>query len=260
MTILKKMLFGYVVTMAILFSPSAHAEIIARPLIYEIDNQPFEGYLAQNSGFGDNQPIVILIHDWDGLDNYEKMRANMLSTQGYTVLAIDLYGQGVRPKNPEESRAQSSKLYQNRELMRQRILGAIEEAKKIPKVDPNKIAAIGYCFGGTSVLELASSGADVDGIVSFHGGLALSEGQNYNQVKAPILILHGSADPVSPMEDVLKLAQAMNASGVDYDMEIYGGARHAFTPWNSDDYDPDADLKSWASMLAFLEKHLRQSP
>ncbi|BFM40943.1 dienelactone hydrolase family protein [Synechocystis sp. LKSZ1] len=253
----KSFLFACTVAALTCWAPLAQAEMLAKPWVYQIDNQPFEGYVGQNTGFGKNQPIVILIHDWNGLDQYEKMRTNMLSTQGYTVFAIDLYGQGVRPKNTEESKIESGKLYGNLPLMRQRLLAAIAEAKKLPGVDPNRIAAIGYCFGGSAVLELARSGADLDGLVSFHGGLAIPPGQDYKALSSPLLILHGAADPVAPMTQVTELAEALNAVKANFDMDIYGGVRHSFSVWTSDDYDPHADLQSWSALLAFLERHLR---
>ncbi|MEB3226433.1 MAG: dienelactone hydrolase family protein [Synechococcus sp.] len=231
----------------------AQAQVTANPFVYEIENQPFEGYIARNEGFGNNQPIVLLIHDWDGLNTYEKMRANMLSTQGYTVVALDLYGQGVRPKNVAESQAESGKLYGDRQLMRERLLAGLEVAKQLDGVDPEKVAIMGYCFGGAAVLELARAGAELDGFISFHGGLALPEGQDYSQTQGPMLILHGSADPVSPIAEVAALATDLNKAGVTYDMEIYGGGLHSFTKWDSDDYDPQADLKSWAELLEFLK-------
>ncbi len=242
---------------ALLFAPLAQAEILAKPWVYQINNQPFEGYIGQNTGFGKDQPIVILIHDWNGLDQYEKMRTNMLSTQGYTVFAVDLYGQGIRPKNTEESKAESYKLYQNRELMRQRLQAAIAEAKKLPGVNPNKIAAIGFCFGGSAVLELARAGTDLDGLVSFHGGLTTPEGQTYQNIKAPLLILHGSADPVAPMTEVTALTESLNSAKANFDLEIYGGVRHSFSVWTSPDYDPQADLKSWSALEQFLGQTLR---
>jgi dienelactone hydrolase len=249
---LKKVLSGLVISAIALCGAPAHADIIAKPLVYEIGDESFEGYLARNEGFGEDQPIVLLIHDWDGLDSYEKMRANMLSTQGYTVLAIDLYGQGVRPSNVAESQAESGKLYGDRQLMRDRMFAALEVAKNLEGVDPERVAVMGYCFGGAAVLEFARTGVDLDGFISFHGGLAIPEGQDFSKTQGELLFLHGSADPVSPMTDVTAIATALNEAGVSYDMEIYGGGLHSFTKWSSSDYDPDADLQSWAELLEFL--------
>lgn len=245
-------LMGAAIACGSLMALPAAADVVANPYTYTIDGQPFEGYFAQNEGFGEDQPVVVLIHDWDGIDRYEKMRANMLSTQGYTVLAIDLYGQGVRPQTVEEARTESGKLYGDRQLMRQRLFAGLAEAQKLAGVNPDNIAVMGYCFGGSAVLELARAGANLDGFISFHGGLALPEGQNYNDVQGKILLLHGSADPVSGMGEVTALVEDLNEAGVDFDLELYGGALHSFTKWSSEDYDPEADLKSWAELVEFL--------
>lgn len=185
----------------------------------------------------------------------------MLAERGYAAFAADLYGQGVRPDTPEASREQSGKLYSDRTAMRERLFAGLSQAQQMPGVDPQRVVAIGYCFGGASVLEFARAGADIDGFVSFHGGLETPEGQDYSQATAPILILHGSNDSVAPMAQVSALAEELNAAEVPYDMEIYGGARHAFTVWSatgdSSRYDAQADIKSWEALLAFLERQVR---
>ncbi|NBD33352.1 MAG: prolyl oligopeptidase family serine peptidase [Cyanobacteria bacterium] len=238
----------------------AHADIVQKPIVYTIDEQPYEGYYAINEGLGTDQPVVLLIHDWDGIGEYEKRRVQMLAEQGYAAFAIDLYGQGIRPETTEESQAESNKLYSDRATMRQRLFAGLQEVQNLPGIDGSRVVAIGYCFGGASVLELARSGADIDGFVSFHGGLETPENQNYEQVQAPILILHGSDDPVAPMEQVATLAQAMNEANVDYQMELYGGVRHSFTVWGasgeSSQYDASADLASWDALLGFLDTQL----
>lgn len=255
---LKKLLFAAGLVFSVSIAPIAKADIVAESVLYDIEDQAYEGYFVQNEGFGENQPIIVLIHDWDGLGEYERRRANMLATQGFTVFAIDLYGRGVRPETTEESRRQSSQLYEDRERMRSRLFAGLEQAKRLPGVNPENIAAIGYCFGGASVLEMARAGADLDAFVVFHGSLDTPEGQDYSDVEGPILLLHGSNDPVAPMEQVAALATQMNEAGVSYRMEIYGGAKHAFTVWNnSDQYDPQADIQSWAEMSQFLEDKLR---
>jgi dienelactone hydrolase len=214
-----------------------------------------------NEGFGDDQPIVMLIHDWNGIGEYEKRRVEMLAEQGYAAFAVDLYGQGVRPTTTEESQAQSSKLYSDRATMRQRLFEGLEEAQSMAGVDPERVVAMGYCFGGAAALEFARAGADIEGFVSFHGGLATPEGQDYSQTQAPVLILHGGNDPVAPMSEVAALADELNKADVEYDMEIYGGVLHSFTVWgaegDSSRYDPDADTQSWDALMAFLEKQLR---
>ncbi len=240
---------------------TAKAQVVGESVIYQIDGQPFEGYFAKNEGFGNRQPMVLIVHDWNGIDDYEKRRAQMLAERGYAAFVIDLYGQGVRPTNVEESRAESGKLYRDRATMRKRLFAGLAEAQKLDGVDPERVVLMGYCFGGAAALEFARAGADIDGFVSFHGGLATPEGQDYRQVKAPILILHGGNDPVAPMAEVAALAEALNAVDAEYDMEIYGGVLHSFTVWganrDSSRYDPHADIQSWDALLSFLDRQLR---
>lgn len=236
---------------------AAPAEIIEETVVYEVDGQSFEGHFARNTGFGDGQPLVLIIHDWDGPDGYERRRARMLAEQGYAAFAADLYGQGVRPETTEERRERSGELYADRETMRARLEAGLAEARARSGVDPERVAAIGYCFGGAAVLELARSGADLAGFVSFHGGLATPEGQDYEAVRGPILVLHGSADASVPMSDIATLAGALDDAGAEHAMEIYGGVDHAFTVWDEDRYDAKADVMSWAAMLEFFDSALR---
>lgn len=257
---LKKFLLACVAIACILglSAVNAKADIIAEPVVYEIEGQPYEGYFALNEGFGDQQPVVLLIHDWDGIDEYEQRRVQMLAERGYAAFAADLYGQGVRPTTTEESQAQSGMLYSDRDTMRQRLFAGLAQAQSMAGVDPERAVAIGYCFGGAAVLELARAGADIDRFVSFHGGLETPDEQDYSEVMGPLLVLHGSDDPVAPMTQVAALADELNTAGVDYDMEIYGGARHAFTVWTADRessrYDAEADIQSWDALLTFLDE------
>jgi dienelactone hydrolase len=237
------------------------AEIVNQSVVYTVAGQPYEGYFVRNEGFGDEQPLVLLVHDWDGLGPYEQRRAQMLAEQGYAAFAVDLYGQGVRPTTPEDSRAESGKLYQDRAALRDRLFASLAQAQTMTGVDPERVAILGYCFGGAAVLEFARAGADLDGFVSFHGGLVTPEGQDYSQAAGPLLILHGADDPVAPMTQVADLADTLTEAGVDFDMEIYGGARHSFTVWSADRdssrYDAQADVKSWQALLQFLNETLR---
>ncbi len=239
---------------------NAQAQIVGESVVYEIEGQPFEGYFAKNAGFGDDQPIVLLIHDWNGIGDYEKRRVEMLAERGYATFAADLYGQGNRPSNVEESQAESGKLYSDRATMRQRLMAGLAEAQSMAGVDPDRVVAMGYCFGGAAVLEMARAGADIDGFVSFHGGLVTPEGQDYSDTQAPILVLHGGNDPVAPMSEVAALADELNAAEVPYDMEIYGGVLHSFTVWGADAgasrYDPHADTQSWDALLSFLARQV----
>lgn len=242
------------VATALAAAPAA-AQIVGESVAYEIDGERFVGYVARNAALADARPVVVLIHDWDGLGTYEQRRAEMLAELGYAAVAIDLYGEGVRPTEVEDKRAHSGALYQDRQRMRKLMAGGIE-ALVGEGMDGGRMVAMGYCFGGAAVLELARSGAEADGFVAFHGGLGTPEGQDYSQVAAPILILHGTADPVAPMSQVAELAGLMDAAGAAYTMELYGGVDHAFTVWGGARYHGGADLASWDALTAFLEARL----
>ncbi len=258
----KKLMWGMlaaVVAIALVvgLAPAAKANIVAEPVVYTIDGQPFEGYFAFNQNFDDTQPLVLVVHDWNGLDDYEKRRTQMLAEQGYAAFAVDLYGQGVRPSNSDESRAQSGALRADRPLMRSRLQAGLAQALAQPGVDGSSVVAMGYCFGGAAVLEMARAGMDVDGFVSFHGSFETPEGQDYTQTQGRILILHGSDDPAAPMADVTQLAAELDAADVSFAMEIYGGVDHAFTVWSdANRYDGMADRRSWRSLMTFLGETL----
>jgi len=240
-----------------LSAPAFSAGIVSQDVVYELDDQSYQGYMVRNTGLGESQPAVLIVHDWDGLGNYEKQRAFMLAVQGYAAFAADLYGQGVRPTATEDKKARSGALYADRKEMRARLFGALKTLRSMEGIDADNIVVIGYCFGGSAVLEMARAGADLKGFVSFHGGLATPEDQDYKGVKGPILILHGSSDDVAPMSDVADLAAALDRDKATFSMDIYGGARHAFTVWSGDRYSGQADLASWQTMKKFLDRQLR---
>lgn len=242
---------------AALAAGAAQAEIVGEAVTYEVDGESYQGFYARNTALGAGQPVVVIVHDWDGLGDYERRRAEMLAEAGYAAFAVDLYGQGVRPETLEEKRAQSGALYSDRTEMRARLDGSLDQLAELDGVDPGRAVAIGYCFGGSAVLELARSGRALDGFVTFHGGLGTPEGQDYAEVAGPILILHGSRDSVSGMGDLAELAGQLDSEGVTYTMEVYGGARHAFTVWGGDRYQARADLESWSALEAFLDTTLR---
>jgi dienelactone hydrolase len=242
--------------LALLAQP-ATADIVGESVTYEVNGETYEGYYARNTALGENQPTVMIIHDWDGLGDYERRRAQMLAEQGYAAFAADLYGQGVRPDTLEGKQRESGALYQDRAAMRARMQGALDQIGELGGADADNVVAIGYCFGGSAVLELARSGAELEGFVPFHGGLGTPEGQDYANVQGPLLILHGTQDSVSGLDDVADLTQRLDAAGADYRVELYGGARHAFTVWTSAErYHPQADLRSWAALGDFLTREL----
>jgi len=239
---------------ATILAGAAHAEIVAEPHRYTVGDMEFEGYVATNTNT-EPRGTVLIVHDWDGLTDYERRRAEMLAAMGYTAFAIDVYGADRRPQSREENRQFSGELYADREMFRERLLGSLEEAGNIPGATDG-VVIMGYCFGGAAVLEAARAGAEAEGFVSFHGGLGTPEGQSYEEASGPILLLHGSADPVSGMADLAAVIDEMQAAGVEHDAEIFGGARHAFTVWGSGDYDREADRGSWNALTEFLEERL----
>jgi len=220
---------------------------------YQVDGQSYEGYYVTPS---EQAPLVFMVHDWDGLTEYEIRRANMLAESGYAVFAADLFGAGVRPTALTDKRQHTGELYKNREKMRALMNGALETAKKNGARVENAVAA-GYCFGGAAVLELARSGADFKGFVTFHGGLQTPEGQNYTKARGEILILHGSADSSITMDQFAGLAKELESAGIAHEMISYGGAQHAFTVFDESRYQKIADEKSWKRFQEFLSDKLK---
>jgi dienelactone hydrolase len=218
------------------------------PVTYNVNGQSYEGYYISPS---DQAPLVLLIHDWDGLTDYEIKRAHMLADAGYAVFAVDLFGAGVRPTEVKDKRQHTGELYKDREKMRALMKGALDTAKSKGANTANAVA-MGYCFGGAAVLELARSGADVKGFVTFHGGLKTPPGQNYSKTRGNILILHGTADTAISMNQFADLAKELEAAGIGHEMITYGGAQHAFTVFGGKRYQETADKKSWQRFMAFL--------
>jgi len=243
---------NYIFTLFFLFFLSSSAIGSGNPVLYQVNGKVFEGYYV--SPFPD-APLILLIHDWDGLTDYEVKRANMLADLGYAVFAADLFGTGVRPTEVIDKRQHTGELYKDREKMRNLMRGALEAAKS-RGANVNNAVATGYCFGGAAVLELARSGEDLKGFVTFHGGLSIPEGQDYSQAKGRLLIMHGTADENITMDDFAKLAVELEGKKVPHEMITYGGAPHAFTVFGDDRYREDADKKSWNRFTKFLGETL----
>lgn len=220
---------------------------------YAVNGQPYEGYYVSPA---DGAPLVLIIHDWDGLTDYEIRRARMLSEMGYAVFAADLFGAGVRPTEVKDKRQHTGELYKNREKMRALMFAALEQAQR-KGADTSSAVAMGYCFGGAAVLELARAGADLEGFATFHGGLKTPDGQDYSNARGEILVMHGTADSAITMDQFAALASELEAAGVKHEMVTYSGAPHAFTVFGSDRYREDADRKSWARFSTFLEDKLK---
>ena len=222
-------------------------------VFYEVDGQPYEGYFVSPAA---DAPLVLLIHDWDGLTDYEVKRSEMLADLGYAVFAADLFGRGVRPTEVKDKRQHTGELYKDREKMRKLMNGALVKAGELGANVNNALAA-GYCFGGAAVLELARSGADLKGFATFHGGLKTPEGQNYTKTRGEILVMHGSADTAIPLDEFAALAKELEGEGIAHEMITYSGAQHAFTVFDGNRYQKSADQKSWRRFQEFLVETLK---
>jgi len=243
----------YIYAFLLLLVPTVAFGLTGTSVTYQVNGQSYEGYYV--SPF-DQAPFVLLIHDWDGLTDYEVQRANMLADLGYTVFALDLFGAGVRPTEMKDKRQHTGELYKNREKMLALMKRALDTAKN-KGANIKNAAAMGYCFGGAAVLELARSGADLKGFATFHGGLKTPEGQSYAKTQGKILIMHGSADAVITMDQFADLAKELETAGVDHEMITYSGAKHAFTVFGTDRYQKEADKKSWKRFTEFLADTLK---
>lgn len=249
------MRFAAFVTAFIPFLAGAvQAEITGTPLPYRSGDLGFEGYVARNDAVP-SRGIVLIVHDWDGLTAYERTRAQMLAAEGYTAVALDLYGTAEDPQEMEDYRRLSGALLRDREELRARLQAAMAAAESLPGAEAGRVL-IGYCFGGSAALEAARAGAETQGFVIFHGGLATPEGQDYTAVTAPVQLFHGSADPASGPEDLAAALTGLSAAGVAHGAHIYGNVRHAFTVWGGRDYDAGADARSWQGLLDFLSESL----
>ena len=223
------------------------------PVQYQVQGERFEGYFLSPSV---HAPLVLLVHDWDGLTAYEITRAEMLATLGYAVFAVDLFGAGIRPTSLEEKKQRTAALYNDRPRLRSLLQGALKAAQANGGNIANSVA-MGYCFGGAAVLELARSGTDLKGFVTFHGGLEIPVGQDYRAAKGTVLVLHGTADDSVTMDHFAALAKTLEEAGVVHEMTTYSGAPHAFTVFGTDRYREDADKKSWKRFTEYLEQTLR---
>lgn len=238
---------------------AASAAIQSKMVEYKDGDVVLEGYLVYDDAVQGKRPGVLVVHEWMGLNDYAQTRAKQLAQLGYVAFAVDMYGKGVRAKDAQEAAALAGQFYKDRELFRSRMRAGLEQLRKFEQADGSKVAAIGYCFGGTAVLELARSGADVAGVVSFHGNPENPNPEGVANVRAKILVLTGGSDPHVPMEQVNLFVDEMTKAGADFQVVVYSGAVHGFTnPANGTDaskpvaYDEKADRRSWEVMKVFF--------
>jgi len=242
---------------ALLVGGTAFAELKTQVVEYKAGGVVMEGYLAYDDASKDKRPGVLVVHEWNGLGKYVKSRTEQLAKMGYVAFAADIYGKGVRPETMEACQVESGKYRNNRGLMRKRAKAALKELSKNPLVDAKKLASIGYCFGGTTSLELARTGADLKGVASFHGGLGTPDPKDAKKIKGKVLVLQGGADDFT-LKEIEGFEKEMKDAKVDYKLVTYKGAKHGFTNpeykgmTGGVAYDAKADKASWKELKGFL--------
>ncbi len=241
---------------------SGFAEVKTEVIEYKEGETLLEGFLAYDDAISGKRPGILVVHDWMGLSSHTRDIAQQLAKMGYVAFAADIYGKGVRPADTEASAGEAGKYKADRPLLRKRANAGLGELKKRAElVDPTRLAAIGFCFGGTTALELARSGADIAGVVSFHGGLDSPTPEDGKNIKAKVLVLHGADDPFVKAEDLQAFQNELRQAKVDWQMTYYGNAVHAFTQKaagtdNSKGaaYNEAAARRSWQAMKSFFEE------
>ncbi len=233
--------------------------IVTRTIDYRHEGTDLQGALAWDDATGGPRPGVLVSHAWAGRSDLEIDKARALAELGYAGFALDLYGKGVLGSGPDENAALMQPFLDNRNLLQNRMKHVLELVKKLDEVDKNKTAAIGFCFGGLCVLDLARSGADCRGVVSFHG-LFMPPPPTGQRIAAGVLALHGWDDPMATPDALVALGHELTAAGADWQVHAYGNTQHAFTNPNADDpamgtvYDAAADRRSWRAMRNFLDE------
>lgn len=227
------------------------------------DSTSYNGYLAYDENRQGKRPVVLIVHEWWGLNEYIRNRAHQLAEMGYLAMAVDMYGSGKTAPDPQMAQQLATPFYQNPQLAKVRLDAAFNQVKQNPHADTTKVAAIGYCFGGSMVLNYARMGAPIDGVVSFHGNL-VGVLPHKDSLKAKVLVCHGAADPFVPEQEVATFKKQMDSVGADYEFKAYANATHAFTNPRATEvgrqfnipisYNAEADSASWNDMKVFFER------
>jgi dienelactone hydrolase len=234
--------------------------IVSNTVTYLDGDVALEAFFSFDDAIKERRPAVLINHNWVGRDEFFCEKARKIAALGYVGFAVDLYGNGQTGKNNAENAKLMNPFMEDRSLIVQRMNAALSAVKLLPWVDDSKCAAIGYCFGGTCVLDFARSGADLKGVVSFHGVLKPPSSNRDSAITAKVLVLHGHDDPMVPVEQVIAFEQEMTDRGVNWQVHSYGHTMHAYTNPEANDpgfgtvYQPDADRRSWQSMVNFLEE------
>lgn len=252
------LLIGCVFFMLSVAQAKIHSEVVS----YKIDGQLFQGYLSYDDAIQGKRPGVLVVHEWWGHNAYARKRADMLAKLGYTAFALDMYGAGKLATHPDDARKFMQATMADMKVVEKRFNQARQLLQQHPTVNSNKIAAIGYCFGGGTVLHMASQGADLSGVVSFHGSLAAKQPAKAGTVKAKILVLNGADDPFVTTEQIIAFKQAMQSAGAKLEFVSYPGVKHSFTNPEAGNYgkrfniplvyNAEADKDSWQRMQVFL--------
>ncbi len=246
------------------FAVSAHAAVKGEAVEYKAGSTVLKGYIAYDDAIKGKRPGVLVVHEWWGHNDYARKRAEMLAALGYTALAVDMYGDGKQAMHPDEAGKFSGEVSKNLPLAKARFDAARKLLARHATVDAGRIAAIGYCFGGGIVLQMARQGENLKGVASFHGSLATERPAKAGKVKARVLVMTGADDPFVPAEKVEAFKKEMAAARANYKVIAYPGAKHAFTNPDADKYgkqfnlplayNAEADTQSWAEMQKFLQE------
>ena len=243
------MRFSPLLLSALAVSTPAFAEDVS----YTVGDEAFTGYWAEAET---PRGVVLIVHDWDGMNDYERQRADMLAEMGYNAFALDMFGDETPTETMDHRQAATGALYRDRERMRALVEAGVEQALSRSSVED--MVVTGYCFGGAVALEMARSDLSdmANGYATFHGGLSTPEGQGWDGDEPPVLVLHGGADTSITMDDVAAFATELEEAGNTYTIEVYSNAPHAFTVFGSDRYQERADEESWSSFSEFLDENL----
>ena len=242
---------------------SASAAIVTQSVEYSAGDAVMEGFVAYDDAATKARPGILIVHDWMGLGQYTKDKAMQLAKEGYVAFAVDIYGKGMLPADAKAAKLISTKYKSDRPLLREHIRAAYDRLAGMKQVNPAKILVMGYCFGGTTALELARSGAPLAGTASFHGGLSSPTPEDAKNIKGRVLVMHGADDPNVPPAEVQAFKDEMKNANVDMKFIAYPGAVHAFTnPAAGNDnskgaaYNAEADKASWAEFEKFAKEVL----
>ncbi len=243
------------------FILNAHAKVITKPIKYTEADQEYTSFISYDDSIKGKRPGVLVVHEWWGLDDYAKRRMEMLAKLGYVAFAVDMYGTGKVTDDPEQAKSWMTEATTDVEWWRERAIAGIKRLKQHQLVDKNNIAAIGYCFGGGTVIQLAYGGVNLNGIVSFHGSLPPADEESFGKIKAKMLIAHGNTDPFIPRQMVTSFQDTLDKAGADWNMITYGNTLHSFTNPKADTrgmealkYSKSADQHSWKAMQNFFDE------